>query len=421
MVRRLYKSIVPHILSLLRKLRTFWRDNIAEPGRYAFKKLGMLFFFLLLAFAAGIGAYILQQVAFPEAGSSAEQISATVYVKTLPAHVNLQSTFTPGAAQNNFSLTVRVTGPTKSPDPWLLVVQCAAPSARPYPESVPFWSESLTSRQPVGRVLVRSGPTKKPLNFTCFTGLAEQGQTAATIVENRDLNLSLPVLEQNPDAASALADAPLYAEKIDGKYQNIVELQAVPGAPCPISTPGPGAASPFPSSAGPPAGTTSPSPTPTVSPSSTAALSPSPTATPSLSPSAAPATPGPNAVACYTQISQAAKPMGYSFPAPTGATTVVTSETLNNVNLSNERIDSMYPPGMITTDQVTWHGGVGLSPSVSATNLASAESQNKDAFWAGLLYGIAAALAIPYVVEFYKSWQERREYIVKNKSEEEHA
>jgi hypothetical protein len=96
----------------------------------------------------------------------------------------------------------------------------------------------------------------------------------------------------------------------------------------------------------------------------------------------------------------------YSFPPQTNPTTVVTSETLNDVKLSNERIDSMYPQGSITTDKVTWTGGAGLSPSLSATNLASAERQNKDAFWAGLLYGIAAALAIPFLVEFYKNWQE---------------
>jgi hypothetical protein len=68
----------------------------------------------------------------------------------------------------------------------------------------------------------------------------------------------------------------------------------------------------------------------------------------------------------------------------------------------------MYPQGVITTDQVTWHGGAGLSPSLSATNLGSAERQNKDAFWAGLLYGITAALAVPYFLEFYKAWQDER-------------
>lgn len=83
----------------------------------------------------------------------------------------------------------------------------------------------------------------------------------------------------------------------------------------------------------------------------------------------------------------------------------MTRETLNNVKLADERIDSMVPQGVVESDQVIWQGGPGLSPTLSATNLASAERQNKDAFWAGLLYGIAAALAVPFLQEFYKEWQ----------------
>lgn len=418
MVRWLRNNIVPHILSLLRKLGIlrFWK-NIAVPGWHALKKLGLLFIFLLLAVGAATWAYLLQQVAFPQAGSSGEQISATVYVETLPAHVNLQSMFTPSATTNNLSFTVTVTGPTKRPDPWLLVVQCAAPSGKAYPGAVPLWSESPTGRQSTGTVLVRPGPTKKPLNFTCFTGLAGHDQTAATVVQDRDLNLSLPVLEQNPVGESALADAPLYAETRAGKYQNVVEVQAVPGAPCPISTPSPSSASPSAGSSSLSADTPSPSAIATSSPSPTATTSPSSSVTSSSSPEATlspssssttSATPSPNAVACYLQISRGAKSIKYSFPAPSTVTTVTTSEILNNVTLSNERIDSMYPQGVITTDQVTWRGSAGLSPSLSATNLASAERQNKDAFWAGLLYGITAALAVPYFLEFYKAWQEVR-------------
>jgi hypothetical protein len=71
---------------------------------------------------------------------------------------------------------------------------------------------------------------------------------------------------------------------------------------------------------------------------------------------------------------------------------------------------------MITSNQVTWQGGVDLSPSLIATNLASAARQNKDAFWAGLLYGVAAALAIPYFVEFYREWRKEREAILESES-----
>jgi len=109
----------------------------------------------------------------------------------------------------------------------------------------------------------------------------------------------------------------------------------------------------------------------------------------------------------------------YSLPAPT---TVATSEILNNVNLSDERIDSMYPQGIITNNRVTWNGAESLSPSLSATNLRSAESVQKDGFLAGLLYGIAAALAIPFFLEFYKAWQdERKARVEKEVHNQEHA
>ncbi len=410
--------MLSHILFLLRKLGIlrFWK-NIVVPGWRALKQLGLLSIFLMLAVGAVFWAYLLQRVAFPQAGSSAGQISATVYVKTLPAHVNLQSTFTPSAATNNLSFTVTVTGPTKRSDPWLLVVQCVTPSGKAYPGAVPLWSESVTGRQNTGTVLVRSGPTKKSLNFTCYTGLAEHGQTAATVVQDRDLNLSLPVLEQNPAGESTLAGAPLYAEVKAGKYQNVAEVQALPGAPCPISSPSPSPASSSAGSSSPSAETPSPSPVATTSASPAATSTSSPEATSSPLPSAATsATPSPSAVACYMQISAGAKSVKYNFPEPSTVTTVATSEILNNVNLSNERIDSMYPQGMVTTDQVAWHGSAGLNPSLSATNLASAERQNKDAFWAGLLYGIAAALAVPYFVEFYRAWHDERSGRVKSKS-----
>ena len=70
-----------------------------------------------------MGGYLLQRVAFPEAGATNQQILATVYVKNLPAHVSLKSAFSPEQAAD-LRLTVTVTGPTKEPDPSVLVVQC---------------------------------------------------------------------------------------------------------------------------------------------------------------------------------------------------------------------------------------------------------------------------------------------------------
>jgi hypothetical protein len=404
----LKESIKPHVLFPLRKagIRWLW-ENMARPGWRAIKKLDVLAIFFLLAVGAVVWAYLLQGVAFPPTGSSgSEQISATVYVQTLPAQVNLKSEFTPGAAENNFSLRVNVTGPANRPDPWLLIVQCMAPTDKPYRQAVPLWTEAVTGTQNNEKVLVRSGAARKLVNFTCRTGLTGHGQSAATVVSDQDLNLSLPILEQNPDIGSALDDAPVVAERMGGKFRTIVEVQAPTAAPCPAVRPSPDTAPASVGSMAPPAGATSSSFTTTL-PSHAATPSPSPSATTSAAAS-------PNAMACYTPISAGATPITYRFPTPTAATTVTTSETLNNVILSNERIDSMYPPGNITTKQVIWHGGVGLSPTLNATNLASAERQNKDAFWAGLLYGIAAALAIPYLIEFYRVWHDERDHRVKD-------
>jgi hypothetical protein len=407
----------------------FW-EHVVLPGWRAITNLTVLIFFLVLAVGATIWAILLQRVAFPSAaaGSSAEPISATVYVEKLPAQVSLQSIFTPGNATDNFSLKVKVTVPTRTPDPWLLVVECTAPPrGKRKPSAIPLISESVVAKQQVGWVLVMPESTKNSVRFqfTCFTGLAELGQTADTVVHNQDLNLSLPVLEQNPVAQSGLADAPLYTEKADGRYQDVVEVQALPGAPCPTPTPSPSPASPSAGSSSPAAVVPSPSPAATSSQSLAATTSPSaaatspqtPTTTSSSSNSATmSAAASPTPVACYTRWSPDATFVKYSFPASAAGTTVATSETLNNVTLSDDRIDSVYPQGMITTNQVTWQGGVDLGPSLIATNLASAARQNKDAFWAGLLYGIAAALAIPYFVEFYREWQKERDVVLKSKS-----
>jgi hypothetical protein len=77
---------------------------------------------------------------------------------------------------------------------------------------------------------------------------------------------------------------------------------------------------------------------------------------------------------------------------------VTTAETLTSVSLSGDRIDSMFPPGQITSnDEIIWQGTSGLSPSLSATNLSSAENSSKAGFLAGLLYGLAAGLFIPFL------------------------
>src|SRR5690348_13626240 len=62
----------------------------------------------------------------------------------------------------------------------------------------------------------RSGniATKTPWTdtFSCYTGLSERGETATAVLEGQDVNLSLPILEQNPNGPASLAAAPLDTE-----------------------------------------------------------------------------------------------------------------------------------------------------------------------------------------------------------------
>jgi hypothetical protein len=124
------------------------------------------------------------------------------------------------------------------------------------------------------------------------------------------------------------------------------------------------------------------------------------TASPSASASAVTAKAG-----CYTRLPAGTAATKYTFPA-----SVTTSETLEQVSLSGDRIDSMFPPGQITSDdRIIWQGASGLSPSLSASSLAGAENASRDGFFAGLLYGLAAGLFVPFVQGISESHDNVRE------------
>jgi len=143
--------------------------------------------------------------------------------------------------------------------------------------------------------------------FSCYTGLSERGETATAVLEGQDLNLSLPILEQNPNGPASLAAAPpVRRDRPGGRgIANRVEVPGTPGSP-------------------------------------------------SL-----------GAAECYLPIRPGSVETKYNFP-----TSVTTAETLKNVNLTDDRVDSMFPPGQIGARTVTWQGVSRLSPSMSATNLA---------------------------------------------------
>ncbi len=85
------------------------------------------------------------------------------------------------------------------------------------------------------------------------------------------------------------------------------------------------------------------------------------------------APPSGSSASCFTKLSLGTAATRYSIPK-----SVTTSETLSNVSLSGDRIDSMFPPGQITdNDEIIWQGTSGLSPSLDATSLSSAETSSK--------------------------------------------
>lgn len=128
-----------------------------------------------------------------------------------------------------------------------------------------------------------------------------------------------------------------------------------------------------------------------------------PTTTPVGNMSSPPASPSSSSPAtsalsptCYEQVDSGTIATQYRFP-----TSVATSETLKNVDLGDDRIDSMFPPGQITSDyRIVWQGVSGLSPSLSATNLSTAESASEATFFAGVFYGLGAGFLVPFFQGF---------------------
>ena len=307
--------------------------------------VNMGYLWIFFAFAAGMGLYAhsLQKSAFPDQGFSPGQISVTVYVSNGSGRVTLKS-FVYLNPQGD-TLSVNVTGPKAVSDPWLLVVQCPAePGLVSANHGVELYSEGTSGRARLGDVIVThhdhrnwSGP------LGCFKS---KTTVTAGLVQNQNIDATLPVLEQNPSAQSARADTPLYVERSDAGQQpikDLVEVLQPPGSHCPA-------------------------------------------------PGSGPAYKSANAP-CYSPISPGTSATKYVVP-----TKVATFETLEDISLSNDSVDSMFPPGQITSDdKIIWQGFNALSPTLSATNLSSARKASEDVFFAGVWYGLAAGFLVPFM------------------------
>lgn len=341
--------------------------------------LGYLWIFLVLTLIVTFIAFHLQQNAFPKSGESAGQISVTVYTRLNPARLSLKSTVYPNAPQDD-KLDVTVTGPKALSDPWVLVVQCPAQPGVSSQNTVRLYQESTSGKQSVGNAIVsvRTGRHWHGL-LGCYQG----GKMSPGLVKGQNINVTLPVLEQNPSAQSAPKDTPLYVERREAskKIADLVEVLQAPGSICPSTELNSN-----------PSRSARPSTSPAVSRTTPVGKVPSPSTSPSSS-SPAPSALGPT---CYEQVDSGTIATHYGFP-----TSVATSETLRNVDLGDDRIDSMFPPGQITSDyRIIWQGVSGLSPSLSATNLSTAESASEATFFAGVFYGLGAGFLVPFFQGF---------------------
>jgi hypothetical protein len=343
------------------------------------KNLGYLWIFLALTLTVTFIAYHLQQNAFPKSGASAGQISVTVYTRLSPSRLSLKSTVYPNAPQDD-KLDVTVTGPRALSDPWILVVQCPSQPGASSRNTVRLYEESASGKQSEGNAIVS---VRARRHWRGLLGCYQGSEMNPGLVKGQNINVTLPVLEQNPSAQSAPKDTPLYVERQEAskKIADLVEVLQAPGSICPSSE-----------SSSNPSQSARPSASPVVSTATPAEKGPSP----SSSPSNSSPTPGALGPACYKQVDSGTIATQYGFPA-----SVATSETLKNVDLGDDRIDSMFPPGQITSDyRIIWQGVSGLSPSLSATNLSTAESASEATFFAGVFYGLGAGFLVPFFQGF---------------------
>jgi len=328
--------------------------------------LGYLWLFCFLALVSAFWAYHLQQTAFPKPGSPQGQITVTVYVSTTPARLTLRSSAYLNPQED--MLSVNVIGRKSAKDPWILVVQCPAePGLVPATRNLyDLYSEGTTGKQLLGTAIVTVHDSK---NWSGRLGCFKRSSAKAGTIGGQSINVTLPVLEENPFAQSAqAADTPLYVERSTSGgrlIKDLVEVIQPPGTSCPTTAPTQAPSQPVP----PPA--SSPPP-----PSANALSSPTT-----------------SNISCYTQVFPDTSATKYYIPG-----NMATFDTLENVNLSNDRVDSMFPTGQITSNgTIIWQGSSPLGPSLSATNLPSAANANEATFFAGLLYGLATGLLIPFL------------------------
>lgn len=301
-----------------------------------------------LLVATGVAAAILTINAFPDNGPIPEQISVTVYVRNPSAQLLIKS-FIYNNDPAADSVNVTVIGPGGRADPSLLVVQC--PDDSPYflKHQKELIVEPL-NQKPVEAIVKPYTQTTWQSYLDCYAPPSgSAGAPGAAPSSGQNITVAPPVLEANPAAELTPGFAPVYLEERAGQVVDAVEVLPAPGVSC---------------------------------------------ASPATS-----ASPSPAGSVCYTPVTENADHIPYVIPNP-ATSHITTIETLEDISLSGDQIESMVPDGhIISSNQVYWQGGADLSPSLSAANLNSERVDTWFIFAAGIAVGFFASVLLTILQE----------------------
>jgi hypothetical protein len=302
-----------------------------------------------LLVATGLAAAVLTINAFPDNASIPKQISVTVYVEKAPVQLLIKSfVYNADPAADSVEVTVLDRKGTAAV-PSLLVVQCPDQSAYFRKHEKALVIEPRSNQKPVEAIVKPFTQRTWQSYLDCYAPPSGSGGTPGAAPSGQNINVAPPVLEANPAATLTPGFAPVFLEERAGQVVDAVEAVSAPGASCVGA--------------------------------------------------AASASPNSAASACYTPVAENAEHTGYIIPNP-ATSQVTTIETLEDISLSGDQIESMVPDGhIISSDQVYWQGGADLSPSLSAANLNSERVDSWFIFAAGIAVGFFASVMLTILQE----------------------
>jgi hypothetical protein len=346
-----------------------------------FNQTTLIAIYTVMTILAVIFGLRLQHKAFTPPAASGP-IFVAVFVQHPNAELDLKAYIDTGQPSAD-QLAVRVK--SGNPGQWLVIIQCPSnPQANLYPQNA-----TLTSAVPpptqidsMQKVIEETGMPSRtsPFSLHCFQPAPPGAYNIA--------NVTLPALGTD----QAIADVGHFPTLYEDKTQLV---QVFPGVQCPV---------PAPSSAASASSSVTTSASPSVTPpapstgtgGSTQPTSPSASATASSS--------SPQSPDCF-----ATPPAGTSFSKYYVPKTLKTQEILNAINWGGYTYETEYPnPVTESSDNITWAGSSGLSPSITVADPANDRAVSEDTFISGILFGIAGGTAVSLIDHLVQVNEKRR-------------